>query len=111
MMMKKVLFAVTVLSVALWTGCATGGSGHTGDNITVTVSSSQGNLAGVTLTLQLTAVVKNTSDQAVTWTLTQSGTACSPTCGTLSSSGLYTAPAAPPSPPKVDATATSVANP
>ena len=30
MMMKKVLFAVTLLSVALWTGCATGGGGHTG---------------------------------------------------------------------------------
>ena len=43
MMMKNVLFAVTLLSVALWSGCATGGGGHAADKITVTVSKSDGN--------------------------------------------------------------------
>src|SRR4051794_40874573 len=36
-MMKNVLLTLTLMSVALWTGCATGGGGHTGGNIVVTV--------------------------------------------------------------------------
>jgi len=112
-MMKNLLFVVALLSVALWTGCATGGGGHTGAKITVTVSTPQNqNVVGVTLTLQFTAVVSGTDNTAVTWSLTQSGGgACTVACGTLSSSGLYTAPSTPPSPAKVDITATSVANP
>ncbi|HKO05614.1 MAG TPA: hypothetical protein VJW51_12735, partial [Candidatus Acidoferrales bacterium] len=48
----------------------------------------------------------------VTWNL--SGAACNGaagSCGTISSAGLYTAPAAPPQPPQVTLTATSVADP
>ncbi len=111
MKMKNVMGAVALLGVALWTGCATGGGGHTGGNITVKLTTANNqNIVGVTLTLQLTATVSNTDNKAVTWALTQSGVDCSPTCGMLSSSGLYAAPAAPPKPTKVDITATSVAN-
>ena len=113
-MMKKALFAVALLSVALWSGCATGGGGHTGGRIQVALSPGGPQFVGVTLTLSLTATVTNTDSTAVTWTLTQSGAACSPGCGTLSTSGntaIYSAPATPPNPSKVDVTATSVANP
>lgn len=112
MMMKNVLFAVTLLSVALWSGCATGGGGHAADKITVTVSKSPlGQAVGVTLTAQFSADVKNTDNHAVTWSLAQGGTACTAACGTINSSGLYTAPAILPNPAKVDVKATSVANP
>ncbi len=85
MMMKSLLFAVALLSVALWSGCATGGGGHTGGQIQVTVDTSPSQIpnVGVTLTVQFTAKVTGTDNTAVTWTLTQSGTACTPTCGTL----------------------------
>lgn len=59
---------------------------------------------------QFAASVTGTSDTAVTWTA--SGTGCTGvTCGTISSSGLYTAPATVPSPATVTITATSVSDP
>ncbi len=58
-------------------------------------------------TKQFTAAVTGTTDTAVTWTV--SGTGCSGSgCGSISSSGLYTAPESIPS--KVVITATSVAD-
>ena len=61
-------------------------------------------------TQQFAASVTGTSSTAVAWTV--SGIGCSGTaCGTISSSGLYTAPAAVPSPVTVNTTATSVADP
>ena len=58
---------------------------------------------------QFTASVVNTNNTAVTWSL--SGSGCSgAACGTISSSGLYTAPSSVPSPPQVTVTATSVAD-
>ncbi len=113
MMMKNVLFAVALLSVALWAGCATGGGGHTGAQIQVTISTNPPNqsVVGVTLTVQFTAVVTHVNSQAVTWSLTQSGTACTAACGTINASGLYTAPSTPPNPPTVNVVATSVESP
>jgi hypothetical protein len=59
---------------------------------------------------QFGAKVVGTLNNAVTWTL--AGAGCSgATCGTVSSGGVYAAPAALPSPPTVTLTATSVANP
>jgi hypothetical protein len=59
---------------------------------------------------QFTATVKGSSNTAVTWTI--SGTGCAGNiCGTVNTSGLYTAPAAPPSPPFFSVKATSVADP
>jgi hypothetical protein len=111
-MTKQILFALALMSVALWSGCATGGSGHTGGNDSVTVTAAS-NFVAVTLTDQFTAKVSPASlDQTVTWSLTQNGGgACTGTpnpCGTINASGLYTAPA---SPIQVVVTATSVANP
>lgn len=59
---------------------------------------------------QFTATVTNTSNTAATWSVSGSGCSGS-TCGTVSSSGLYTAPASVPSPAQVYVTATSVADP
>jgi hypothetical protein len=60
-------------------------------------------------TQQFTATVINTTNTAVTWSL--GGAGCSgSTCGTVSSSGLYTAPSTVPSPAQVIVTATSVAD-
>jgi hypothetical protein len=59
---------------------------------------------------QFTATVTGTTNLAVTWTL--SGTGCTGvTCGTITTTGLYTAPKALPNPPAVTVTATSVADP
>ena len=58
---------------------------------------------------QFTASVTNAINTAVTWSL--SGTGCTGSgCGTISSQGLYTAPAATGSPLTVTVTATSVAD-
>ena len=115
MMKKSGLLAAALLSVALWTGCATGGGGHTGAQITVTIKSVPASI-GVTLTAPFTAKVEGTTNTAVTWSLSYKGASCTAAvCGTISSSGLYTAPAVPPAAKKpdnqVDITATSVANP
>jgi beta-glucanase (GH16 family) len=61
-------------------------------------------------TQQFTASVTGTSNTAVTWTA--SGIGCSGiACGTISSSGLYTAPATVPSSATVTITATSQSDP
>src|SRR5439155_197480 len=69
-------------------------------------------------TQQFTATVTNDpSNKGVSWTLTQSGTPCSPGCGTISpvntgsgAATTYTAPSAVPTPAQVTVTATSVAD-
>ena len=60
-------------------------------------------------TQQLNATVVGTSNTAVTWNV--QGTGCSAVaCGTISGTGLYTAPSAVPSPATVTVTATSSAD-
>ena len=60
-------------------------------------------------TQQLSSSVGGTSNTAVTWTV--QGAGCSGTgCGTISSTGLYTAPSAVPSPATVTVIATSAAD-
>jgi hypothetical protein len=59
---------------------------------------------------QFTAKVTGSTNAAVTWSIAGSG--CSgATCGSISASGLYTAPAKVPAPPAVTITATAVAAP
>lgn len=112
MMMKNCLFAVALVNVALFAGCAKGLGGGGGGGITVTVS--DGNLAVlyVTQKVTFTAQVTGTTNTAVTWSL--SGTACTGTpnpCGTIDpTSGVYQAPAAAPNPGTVTITATSQAD-
>jgi hypothetical protein len=59
---------------------------------------------------QFTAAVSNATNKAVSWSLAGSGCTGS-TCGTISSSGLYTAPSSVPNPAQVSVTATSAADP
>ncbi len=57
-----------------------------------------------------TATVSGTTNKAVTWKVT--GTGCNgATCGTITSSGVYTAPSTVPSPDSVTITATSSVDP
>lgn len=65
---------------------------------------------GVNAQKQFSAIVSGSSNMAVTWKIT--GTGCAGTiCGTVNQSGLFMAPAVPPSPPFLSVTATSVADP
>jgi hypothetical protein len=76
--------------------------------ITVTLSPSSATVP-MSQTQQFTATVKGSSDTAVTWEV--NGTAGgNSTVGTISSSGLFTAPHAMPNSPKVSVTAVSKAN-
>src|SRR5256885_15115649 len=67
-------------------------------------------MVGVRTCAQPTATVQNTSNTAVTWQVSgvSGGNA---TAGTISSSGLYTAPAVVPNPATVTVTAVSQADP
>jgi hypothetical protein len=77
-------------------------------NITVSVAPSNGTVsAGASQ--QFTATVTGTSNTAVTWQI-DGITGGNSTLGTLSSSGLYTAPATPPAGGSVVVTATSAAD-
>ena len=76
---------------------------------TVTVSQSAAQLT-VGKQKQFAATVTGVSNTAVTWSV--SGTGCSgAACGTISSTGLYTAPANVPASPTVTVKATSVGDP
>lgn len=78
-------------------------------NVNVSVSPSSVSV-GIGGKQQFTATVTGSSNTAVTWSL--SGYDCAgTTCGTISASGLYSAPATAPNPPFVTITATSVADP
>ena len=83
-------------------GC--GGSGETNSTTTnpvvVTLSPTSANVI-TSASAQFTATVAGTKNTKVTWTAT---------AGTVSSTGLYTAPATVPNPAVVTVTATSVAN-
>jgi uncharacterized protein (DUF1800 family) len=76
--------------------------------ITVTVAPPAVTVAP-SATQQFTATVTNSANTAVTWSVngTLGGSAAA---GTISATGLYTAPAAPPNPPSVTITATSSAS-
>ena len=85
------------------------GTGTLAQAVVVTVTPSNASvIAGATQ--QFDAAVTETSDSAVTWTL--SGAGCiGAVCGTISSSGVYTAPLVVPSSATVTITATSAAAP
>lgn len=75
-------------------------------SVSVAPSSASTTVGG---TQQFAAAVTGTTNTAVTWTV--SGSGCSgAACGTVSPSGLYTAPAKVPSPPLVIVTATSASD-
>jgi hypothetical protein len=89
--------------VLFFSGCS--GSSNTAPPsslVSVTVTAPQSSVA-VGQTLTFTATVAGTNNQAVTWSVTGGGT--------ISSIGVYTAPATVPNPAKVTVTATSQADP
>src|SRR5713226_3719517 len=86
---------------ALLVGCA-GTSSKT--TVTISVAPTAVSVA-VGNTQQFTATVTGTSNTAVAWSV--AGGASN---GTISNTGLYTAPATPPNPPQVTVTATSQAD-
>ena len=93
---------------------ATGSANVTVPAIAVSVAPGSA-LIPTNITQQFTAAVNNDpTNKGVTWTLTEGGAECSPTCGTISSTNsasvtpiTYTAPAKVPAGPTVTLTATS----
>jgi hypothetical protein len=110
-MIKSLLFALALLSLALAGGCAKGGNGG-GNGIVVTVSDGDVSQVWVNLSVTFTAMVTGTSNTAVAWTL--SGTSCTGTpnpCGTIDvDTGVYQAPSSAPKSVSVTITATSRAD-
>src|ERR1700722_6180399 len=110
------LMALTILLA----GCGAGaGSGNGGNNISVSIANKVTTLqAGTVAVVFLAAVQNDSSNSGVTWSLTANGSACSPTCGTLSlatsTAGTYTppssAPAAPDNQPTLSATSIAKTN-
>ncbi len=109
MMIKNCVFAAALLGLAICAGCAANGKNGNGA-ARVVVSPAGQTTVGLTLPRQFAADVTGVDNHAVTWKVTQNGLACNPGCGTISASGLYTAPAAVPSPTTVTVTASAVAN-
>lgn len=107
--MRKLCVAIVSLaaSVALVScgGGSNGGGGGTVQNIVVSVSPSNDPSVPVGTTQTFTATVTGTSNTAVTWSV--AGGAAN---GTISSTGLYMAPATVPNPATVSVVATSQAN-
>jgi hypothetical protein len=113
-MTKNLLFAVVVLSLALAVGCATGGNGI-GPPPPPTITVNDGDQAALypNQTVTFTATVGSPPEPVtVTWSL--SGSACtgSPNpCGSIDpTTGVYQAPANPPTPSEITITATSPTN-
>jgi hypothetical protein len=109
---------VSLLSI-LWiavglAGCAIVSPARPSVSVFVAVTPTSASVQ-VSQSQQFDAVVQNdTQNKGVTWTLTQSGAACSPACGSLSPAGTnratYSAPANVPQPSAVTVTATSVSD-
>ena len=107
--LRKVLPVVIILvHGTLLSNC--GSSSSTTEMPAVSLSvSAPSTSAAVGQTVQFTATVTGSSNTSVTWSV--NGVAGgNPSVGTISSTGLYTAPAVPPSPNTVAVQATSVAN-
>ena len=102
-MRRSVLGALGCLSVLVWWGCAAQ-SDKTTTVVTVSIAPST---ASVTAgkTQQFTATVVGTSNSMVTWSV-----AGGVSGGTITNSGLYTAPAMAPNPPQVTVKATAQAD-
>jgi hypothetical protein len=96
--MKRTVLLLSLTVVTIVAGCK---SGTAGQVVSVSVSPTGINLV-VGTTQQMTATVMDTFNTAVTWSVT-GGSAS----GTISNTGLYTAPATVPTPAQVTITAVS----
>lgn len=110
--MCRVFFRLAPALLVVAVGCATGtgGSSTSGSTVkTVTVSVSGAAQARVGTTVQFVATVANSGNTAVSWQVNGVAGGSAAT-GTISTGGLYTAPAALPSPNTVSVTAVSQAS-
>src|SRR6266849_3954333 len=105
-LMRRASFLVGLAYLCAWlAGCAsTGSKGAPTAVVSVAVTPSSASVA-VSKSQQFTASVTGSSNTAVTWSVT--GGAAN---GTISASGLYTAPSAVPNPAQVTVRATSQAD-
>lgn len=103
-MRRSVLSAICCLSVCLWSGCAASSNKIPPTAVSVAVAPPAASV-GVGKAQQFTATVTGTSNTAVTWNVIGGSSN-----GTVTNSGLYTAPATVPNPPQVSVTATSQAD-
>ena len=121
-MIKNLSLAAALLSLALATGCATGGSGPCAVNCaSIDVTNTSAGIVNVNeapvggAVIQFTATVSNLSSNTVTWSISPSS--CGSACGTLATNAddtaTYTSPAAVPASADnpVTITATSQSNP
>ena len=102
----KLLYALLALGLASCGGG--GGGGPTPQPVSVSISPTTASVE-IGNTVQFTATVSNTSNTAVTWQV-NNVTGGNATVGTISTSGLYTAPAAVPNPNTVTVKAVSQAD-
>ena len=99
------LVSSSMFLVVLLAGCS---SGSSKSSVTVSVSPATAQVT-VGLTAKFTATVSGTSDSGVTWNV-NGKTGGNATIGTISTTGLYTAPPSVPSPATVTLTAVSNAD-
>jgi hypothetical protein len=85
--------------MALLAGCGAGaGSGNGGNSISVSLTNKVTSVQAGTVAVVFLATVQNDStNSGVSWSLTTNGSACSPTCGTLSLATPTTVTYTPPS--------------
>lgn len=85
---RKGFVAFLIVAIGAFAGCGGGSS----TPVTVTISANA-NSVETFQTVQFSATVAGTSNQAVTWGLTCNATATTTSvCGSISASGVYTAP-------------------
>ncbi len=101
--MRKAILPLIAALVMFLSACGGGGGNNPNNTPTVTVSPATANVQEGS-TQQFTATVTNTSSTAVNWSVNNVAGGNS-TVGTISSTGLYTAPLVVPSPASVTVTA------
>ena len=101
-MKRVILTAFAAMFVLVLAACG-GGGNNPPNNPSVTVSPATANVQEGSQ-LQFTAMVTNTNDNAITWQV-NGVTGGNTSVGTISSSGLYTAPSVIPNPASVTITA------
>jgi hypothetical protein len=105
---RNVLLAATVLSALVWANCGGGSPPPPPVAVTVTPASQRVRVGGAFAFL---ATVTNTNNLMVTWKVNGVTGGNLATTGSISTAGLYTAPANIPTPAMVTVTAVSQADP
>lgn len=105
--MAKRLLLFVVLTALIWSGCG-GKKSSTTTGVSITISPTTASVAGAT-TQQFTATVTGSTNTAVTWEV-NGGTGGDAINGTISTTGLYAAPAVLPTTTTVSVTAVSQAD-